>query len=375
MSTKHGMNTNPANIVIPTGQAMAYNHPITEARVTARLAHKDVPGVWAQSVNDLFEHTKPPIQEVLSFIGFSVSTAEEDIARWMLPVWMVGGNRASGAGQEGLICGVYGAAAGGSTNTYRLVTNDDNETVTTSTSTDHWKDVPDPTVKRARIIDPVIENITNPISRDTEVVLSGFSDTDNVLMTVNAIDLRWAAGSDGQRTFLGSKVFDGSSDFVPLPTSGSGTANYADESEPLSVEKMQRLARDLVDLKRRRTPGMILTSNTAQRSGTGFSVGALQRHFWARAWQQEFAQSARVWVYGSANGFGNTAFTGWIGTLGQDSATQSFDDFATTDVWTRVDLFVPPVPRNSAPVPLDFFVEFQNFGIGAVTAFWKELEI
>ena len=117
---------------------------------------------------------------------------------------------------------------------------------------------------------------------------------------------------------------------------------YEDENEPLSVEAMTRLVVDLLDLRRRRRPGMICA--TWHRIPVLWITVPDSTVVECIARQHRGVTSASVWVYlenvGTA-GFVNVKFDN-----GEEIAGESVAASDLTEGWGKIRVEIPPTPSG-----------------------------
>lgn len=302
------------NWKLPAGTAMASGQFVVEGPASPARGHRDTPGDWARWVNDLYDFFHPALVNDAfgtALVGGGVDTYST-IARYRLPAEFCGTGLTAAGDVEGLLLSVYGLTDNGALNpgTARVVTDSDShETNQLDTAFHQWvKSAFDEENGKCDFYDGLDDgptqggDVIGAIQHDPEIHVDLKGLTDGSKVKVSALNL-WMAPL---RASVGLPDGPYHNDFTPCNVS-----EYATESRPLSVEKMERLLVNLDDLKRRRTPSMILAS-WLPTAAIDDSKGATKTSIAWRApgFRPEYVTEARFYVY--AEGLAPAPATGDI---------------------------------------------------------------
>lgn len=369
MSVEHDVTTTLGDIRVPTGIDAHFGKHILEMEDEPDGAY-DRLGRYAQIINDLYEHMRPPLINCYPYTPWATTSATyAELARWKVPSSHCGtGVAFGGTDPEGLASGITYSVSGGGTASLKI------ETVQGSS-------------ERGSLTSASAVNVDVPSSGqlDFDDTLSGYlSDLDLVLygkttagtLSVRDIEVRWASG----RSNLPDGPYDNG--FIPLSTLNGVAAQYAGKTgdathryQAVTPPRMQRLTRDLFVLKRTRTPGTICQAHFGT-AGFVYFDGVPPSAFTATlaqglTKQHQYVHTARFWAYGQDGG----ALTV---TLGDQSGTIS-GFFSGVPTWQFVDIEMPVRDRVRK---LAWKVTSPSTGpnlIYALSAFWlpitRRLEI
>ena len=323
----------PANWEIPTRSQLSRGHAIREQVANT---HHDTPGAWARMINNLYEYVKPPLIVGVPIDPVTATGADSwtTFARYKIPL-----DHTGTASDEGVVFSGYAAIANGDTGFLRVTTPaaPAPSGISFTSAAAAWR-----------------ENLTSKVSVDTdlggpggdpEVTFEGKATTSGSNLTVDAWHIDWWGGD----STLPNGPFDNA--FLPMEP-----AALTAQETALSVEEMQRMHRNLLDLYRRRTAGMICSQWWANSK----TVNGKQVRQWVM--QPPFADQVRVWAYVHTGG------GTWSANLG--SATSSTLATPLAASWRSIDF---AINRVLEPTPVRFGLTVDNAAVQGVCAWFRPI--
>ena len=349
MGTKHIIQA-VADWDLPRGTHAGPGHFIVDEVSAPADPHHDTVGAWAQMANNLYAHCRPPL--ILDAFRTDWEAAgtgsDETIAIYKVPGETVGTGKDT-PDWEGLQLTAWAKKPGG-TSSMKLAVATDTETMSITGASYG--------AHTTAAVCGFNDGADDP-DNDVTVTITGVASIGSGLF-VQSLCVDWWV--------LTGYLADGPfvNVFRPCPTDLSVQGSYRDAHEPVSVERMRRIVRNLIDLKRRRTPGMIATSYHRNDLSTK-TPGATNEAFRVRTLQHEHASHVRGWIYGKRdNAAGVTTMT--VG-----SVSQTLPLASTSNSWNRFDLIVPS-HTLSHPRAHDFSVSINDCTVRGICAWWRPVD-
>ncbi len=354
MGAEHKAQQTLADWPLPTGREMAYGHYVTEAAAIPPRENADEPGDWAQLVNNIYEIMKPPFVNDAPQVPFTATGGPfVEIARYRVPNEFVG-TGLSGAGDvEELVPYVYALVSGGDTARLKIETPDTTVVETTWVNGALAWTKGSPT----DITDSLTDGPPNPDPNfpDPEIIVKLRTDAAGTA-DVAALQIVWNTE--------GATLPDGPYD---NEFRACNVASYADKLKGLSVPMMQRLAIDIDDLYRRRTPGMIIASFLPVAAVAGKGSGNSDQAWRAMSFRHPHVSAARVYVYAKGDATLNNSLTVSIGAV--SVTLTALDD--TAFAWHRFDFAFVPSPNT---IPQEFTVTLDATTAQGCTGWYRAIQ-
>lgn len=350
MATGHAIQSTLANWRLPSDTQAGPGWPIIEEVASTSQEHNDTVGAIAKMINNLWQELRPQLVfDRYATLGISPSGtgSYETLSRYMIPGEVVASYHATSAITETLISRTNVQVSGGDSAAIRVDTPTNAVAADASSVTSAaWVSTGSPTIQA-----------TDGDSGDLEITVNG-----NVTTTASNLDLfGFSLWWDASRTSIPNGPY-ATEDLVALYTS-----LYTNKAACLSPQKIRRLAKALLYLKKRRLPGVVM--NGYSEVGTSQSVATR-----CLAWQSEYVSKMRVYVYAEDNGSGSTLSATL--TSGRTTATDTTSLAASAPAqWKVFDLEVEPRRAGQAPLPWELKTGASGATIYGASAWWRPIEV